>query len=231
MSTLTIDFENTLFMNGILSGEELSSDAVCSWIYESYKRQKEEIDAEIDATMEMIENIKNNVPMEEIDVEKMTEEETEETIETLNEIINDLKEKKPELTLIINSPGGEYDHLIQIYDTIQLLDASVRTVVNGSAFSAGAILAISGTCGKRYITPNSRLMFHAVSMGMEGKVQDTRVDLKEAERLNQQMAQLIKHHTGIADDKVQLYTDRDIYITPEEAVKLKMIDEIVTSIN
>lgn len=231
MSTLTIDFENTLFMNGILSGEELSSDAVCSWIYESYKRQKEEIDAEIDATMEMIENIKNNVPMEEIDVEKMTEEETEETIETLNEIINDLKEKKPELTLIINSPGGEYDHLIQIYDTIQLLDASVRTVVNGSAFSAGAILAISGTCGKRYITPNSRLMFHAVSMGMEGKVQDTRVDLKEAERLNQQMAQLIKFHTGISDKEVLLYTDRDIYITPEEAVKLKMIDEIVTSIN
>ena len=231
MSTLTIDFENTLFMNGVLSSEELSSDAVCSWIYESYKRQKEEIKSELEATIEMLENIENAVPMEEFDVENMTEEEKIEFIENLEDVINEYEVKKPEITLIINSPGGEYDHLIQIYDTIQLLDASVRTVVNGSAFSAGAILAISGTCGKRYITPNSRLMFHAVSMGMEGKVQDTRVDLKEAERLNHQMAQLIKHHTGIADDKVQLYTDRDIYITPEEAVKLKMIDEIVTSIN
>ena len=231
MSTLTIDFENTLFMNGVLSSEELSSDAVCSWIYESYKRQKEEIKDELEATIEMLENIENDVPIEEFDVENMTEEEKIEFIENLENVISEYEVKKPEITLIINSPGGEYDHLIQIYDTIQLLDASVRTVVNGSAFSAGAILAISGTCGKRYITPNSRLMFHAVSMGMEGKVQDTRVDLKEAERLNHQMAQLIKHHTGIADDKVQLYTDRDIYITPEEAVKLKMIDEIVTSIN
>lgn len=231
MSTLTIDFENTLFMNGVLTSEELSSDAVCSWIYESYKRQKEEIKGELEATIEMLENIENDVPMEEFDVENMTEEEKIEFIENLENVISEYEVKKPEITLIINSPGGEYDHLIQIYDTIQLLDASVRTVVNGSAFSAGAILAISGTCGKRYITPNSRLMFHAVSMGMEGKVQDTRVDLKEAERLNHQMAQLIKHHTGITDEKVQLYTDRDIYITPEEAVKLKMIDEIVTSIN
>lgn len=235
MSEITIDLEHTLYMSGILTNEELSSDTVCAWILDSYTKQKEKIKEEIDQSKGIIEIIESEAYLKEgyedfSDFCNMSEEELSEFVSDMETEIAENMNKRPQITLIINSPGGEYDHLVQIYDTMQLLDASIRTIVNGSAFSAGALLAIAGTCGERYITPSSRFMFHAVSIGMEGKAQEIKVDYKEAERLNQQMHKLIMNHTGLSEEDAMKYIDRDIYITPEEAISLGMVDHIVTKI-
>ena len=242
MSEVILDLESTLFVSGIFTGcqdagTNISADTVCSWLGEVYYKQREELAAEIQSLEEMIKGIEDGSIVDEIESEegvevadKMSDEERKEMADEMREDLEILKNKKPELTLIINSPGGEYDHLIQIYDFIQLLDADVRTIVNGSAFSAGAFLAISGTKGKRFITPRGRLMLHGVAIGLEGKTSELKVDYKEAERLNTQMTSLIMRHTGMTEVEACKYTDRDIYITPEEAVKLGMVDEIITKI-
>jgi len=137
---------------------------------------------------------------------------------------------RPLITIVLNSPGGNYDELIAIYDTIQVLNADVRTIVIGSAMSAGALLAISGSHGKRYMTKNSRLMFHAISLGIEGKAQDIKIDYEESERLSNLIAGLIIKHTNVTTESVLRYIARDIYVMPEEAVKLGMIDDIIDCI-
>ena len=230
MSEITIDLEHTLYMSGVLTNEELSSDTVCAWILDSYTKQKEAIQHDIDVCQDVINVMESGSYLEDEELSDMSEEDAAELVEDMQSQITENLNKRPQITLIINSPGGEYDHLVQIYDTMQLLDASIRTIVNGSAFSAGALLAIAGTCGERYITPSSRFMFHAVSMGMEGKAQEIKVDYKEAERLNQQMHKLIMNHTGLSEEDAMKYIDRDIYITPEEAISLGMVDHIVTMI-
>ena len=155
--------------------------------------------------------------------------EPEEYIEQLSKL-DELSKKFDVIEITLNSPGGNYDELVAIYDMMQLLDADIRTIVMGSAMSAGALLGISGTCGQRFITPTSRLMFHAVSMGIEGKAQDIKIDYKESERLNRQIADLIKNHSQVTDEEVERFCDRDIYVLPDEAVKLGMFDAVITGI-
>lgn len=209
MCTISLDMENTMFISGKLE-EDCSSDII-SWILTSYNDQKEELAA----------------------VKKIAKKSKKKAIER-GEKVEDKPStlKRPLITLIINSPGGNYDDLTAIYDIIQLLDADIRTIAIGGAMSAGALLTISGTKGMRYMTPTSRLMFHAVSMGIEGKAQDIKIDYKESQRLNQQAQKIILNHTNISNqEEVEMYTDRDIYILPEEALKLGMIDGIIDSFN
>ena len=206
---ITLDPEHTIFLNGKLE-EDKSADVV-SWMLTSYYEQKEELAA-----------VK--------DIAKKSKKAAKKRGEEVGEDDPKLPLKRPLITLVLNSPGGNYDELTAIYDMMQLLDADIRTIVMGGAMSAGALLAISGTCGQRFITPTSRLMFHAVSMGIEGKAQDIKIDYKESERLNKQIAELIKNHSSVTDKEVETFIDRDIYVLPEEAVKLGMFDHIITGI-
>ena len=205
---ITLDPENTIFLNGKLEDDK-SADVV-SWMLTSYYEQKEELAA-----------VKDIAKKSKKAAKKRGEEVEESPVLPL---------KRPMITLVLNSPGGNYDELVAIYDMMQLLDADIRTIVMGSAMSAGALLGISGTCGQRFITPTSRLMFHAVSMGIEGKAQDIKIDYKESERLNRQIADLIKNHSQITDEEVERFCDRDIYVLPYEAVKLGMFDAVITGI-
>ena len=134
---ITLDPENTIFLNGKLEDDK-SADVV-SWMLTSYYEQKEELAA-----------VKDIAKKSKKAAKKRGEEVEESPVLPL---------KRPLITLVLNSPGGNYDELTAIYDMMQLLDADIRTIVMGGAFSAAAIIVISGTCGLRYITPTSRVMF------------------------------------------------------------------------
>jgi ATP-dependent Clp endopeptidase proteolytic subunit ClpP len=206
---ITLDPEHTIFLNGKLE-EDKSADVV-AWMLTSYYEQKEELAA-----------VK--------DIAKKSKKAAKKRGEDVEEIVSDLPLKRPLITMVLNSPGGNYDELTAIYDMMQLLDADIRTIVMGGAMSAGALLAIAGTCGQRLITPSSRLMFHAVSMGIEGKAQDIKIDYKESERLNRQIAEFIKTHSKVTEEEVHKFIDRDIYVLPEEAIQLGMFDAVITGI-
>ena len=205
MAEIVFDMDTTFFLNGIIGEEGLSAGDFGNWLVETFNEKKEEIAAAQEERSKLKKAERDKLP----------------AIAT-----------RPEITIVINSVGGEYDHLIQMYDLLQLLDADIRTVVNGAAFSAAAILAITGTCGKRYATPKSRLMFHSVSSGMEGKTADIKIDFTESERLNHQLRTIIVEHSQgkLTQGKAKRFIGRDCYVLPEEAIKLGLIDEIITKI-
>ena len=203
MAEIVFDMDTTFFLNGQIGDEGLNAGDFCNWLIETYTEKKEELAAAREERKGMSKKELASLPP---------------------------LPERPEFTLVINSVGGEYDHMIQIYDTLQLLDIDVRTIVSGAAFSAAAWLAISGTPGKRYITPTSRLMFHSASSGTEGKVTDMKIDFKEMERLNIVLKGLLVKHTNITEDKALKLVDRDYYMLPQEALQEGIVDEMVTKI-
>jgi len=139
------------------------------------------------------------------------------------------EEPEKDINLYINSPGGEMTTLFAIYDTMQYIKPDVSTIVMGQAASAAAVLALSGTKGKRYALPHARVLLHQPYGGAEGQAVDIEIQAKEIVRNRELMNQIIARHTGQLLESVSKDTDRDFILTAERAVEYGAVDEIITS--
>lgn len=139
-----------------------------------------------------------------------------------------LEYENPEkdITLYINSPGGYVSAGMAIYDTMQHVRPNIATICIGSCASMAAVLLAAGTKGKRYALPHSRIMLHQPSGAATGQSTDIQITAKEIVRTKDTLAEIVAKHTGKAIDEVREKTDRDFYMSPEEAKAFGVIDEI-----
>lgn len=133
-----------------------------------------------------------------------------------------------DIQLYINSPGGSVYDGLAIYDTIQYIKPDVQTIGIGLQASMGAFLLSSGTKGKRFVLPNSRVMIHQPSSGTQGKVTDQEITLREAIALKEKLAEMMAKNTGQKATKVKADMERDFWMSAEEAVKYGVADEVIT---
>ncbi len=139
-----------------------------------------------------------------------------------------LESEDPEkdIQLYINSPGGVVTSGLAIYDTMQYLRAPVSTICIGQAASMGAVLLAAGATGKRYALPNSRIMIHQGSGGFRGNTPDVLIQVRELEELNNRLHGILARHTGQSVDKIARDTERDYFLSPEQAKAYGIIDEV-----
>jgi ATP-dependent Clp protease, protease subunit len=140
-----------------------------------------------------------------------------------------MSEPKKDIHLYINSPGGSVTSGLAIYDTMQFLTCDVNTYCIGQAASMGAVLLCGGTKGKRYALPNSNVMIHQVLGGAEGAASDVEIRVRYMMRLKKRLNGIIAKHTGRSEEQVEKDTDRDYFMTPEEARDYGLVDEVVQS--
>lgn len=134
---------------------------------------------------------------------------------------------KEDIKIYINSPGGSVTAALALYDTIQYIKNDVITICIGQAASASAVLLASGTKGKRYSLPNARVLIHQVMGGAEGQQKDVEIQAKEMLRIKNQVNEILSRHTGQTIKKIEQDTDRDYFMTAEEARKYGLIDKII----
>lgn len=138
------------------------------------------------------------------------------------------EDPKKEISMYINSPGGSVTAALAIYDTMQYVKNDVATICIGQAASAAAVLLAAGTRGKRYSLPNSRVLIHQVMGGAEGQAKDVAIQTKEMLRIKQQIDKILADHTGQSIKKIETDTDRDFFMTAEDAKKYGIVDKIIT---
>jgi ATP-dependent Clp protease, protease subunit len=131
-----------------------------------------------------------------------------------------------DISLYINSPGGVVTSGLAIYDTIQYLKAPVSTICIGQAASMGAVLLAAGRKGKRYALPNSRIMIHQGSGGFRGNTPDVEIQVKEMLQLTDRLMHILAVHTGQDFDRVKKDSERDYFLSPDEAKAYGVIDEV-----
>ncbi len=141
------------------------------------------------------------------------------------------EDAEKDIHLYINSPGGVVTAGMAIYDTMQYLKAPVSTICIGQAASMGALLLASGTAGKRYSLPNSRIMIHQPLGGFQGQATDISIHAQEILRLKDSLNHIMAEHTGQEFSKVSADTERDFFMGSEAAKKYGIIDDIVTRKN
>ncbi|MCB1109702.1 MAG: ATP-dependent Clp protease proteolytic subunit [Chlamydiia bacterium] len=134
---------------------------------------------------------------------------------------------KKDINIYINSPGGIISSGLAIYDTIRFLGIDVNTYCIGQAASMGALLLCAGTKGKRFALPNSRIMIHQPHGGITGTSADIHIQAKEILRNKRLLAEIIAEHTGQPLEKVLEDSDRDFFMSAEEAVQYGLIDKVV----
>ena len=132
-----------------------------------------------------------------------------------------------DVNLYINSPGGLVDQTLAIYDTMQFMGSEVATYCIGQAASGAAIILMAGTKGKRYILPNAKVMMHQPYGGITGQAEDIRIQAEEVLRDKDRLNNIIAECTGKKVDKVREETERDRYLSAEEAVEWGVVDEIL----
>jgi ATP-dependent Clp protease protease subunit len=139
-----------------------------------------------------------------------------------------LESEDPEkdIYLYINSPGGVVTSGLAIYDTIQYIKAPVNTVCIGQAASMGSVLLAAGTTGKRFALPNSRIMIHQGSGGFRGNTPDVLIQVKELETLVDKLTRILAHHTGQPVEKIRRDSERDRFMSAEEAKAYGLIDDV-----
>ena len=139
-----------------------------------------------------------------------------------------LEYENPEkdITLYINSPGGYVSAGLAIYDTMQHVRPNIATICIGSCASMAAVLLAAGTKGKRYALPHSRIMLHQPSGAATGQSTDIQITAKEIIRTKDILTEIVAKHTGKPVEEVREKTDRDFYMSPEEAKAFGVIDEI-----
>ena len=139
-----------------------------------------------------------------------------------------LESEDPEkdIQLYINSPGGVVTSGMAIYDTMQYLRAPVSTICIGQAASMGAVLLAAGATGKRYALPNSRIMIHQGSGGFRGNTPDVEIQMREMMHLTDRLMQILADHTGQDFDTVKRDSERDKFMSAEEAKAYGLIDEV-----
>jgi ATP-dependent Clp protease protease subunit len=134
---------------------------------------------------------------------------------------------KADIHLYINSPGGSVSAGMAIYDTMQFVTCDVATYCIGQAASMGAVLLTAGAAGKRFALPNARIMIHQPLAGMQGTAAEIVIHAKEFRRIKQRMNEILKKHTGHTLDKIQEDTDRDRFMTADEAAEYHLIDRVI----
>jgi ATP-dependent Clp protease, protease subunit len=138
---------------------------------------------------------------------------------------------KSDIHIYINSPGGSVTAGMAIYDTMQFVNCDVATYCIGQAASMGAVLLTAGTKGKRFALPNARIMIHQPLAGMQGTAEEIMIHAREFQRIKQRMNQILLKHTGHTLEKIEKDTDRDCFMTPEEARDYGLVDHVVESMN
>jgi ATP-dependent Clp protease protease subunit len=139
----------------------------------------------------------------------------------------DSEDPEKDIFLYINSPGGVVTGGLAIYDTIQYLKAPVSTICVGQAASMGAVLLAAGAAGKRFSLPNSRIMIHQPLGGFRGQASDIHIHAQEILRMRDILNGIIAHHTGQSVEKIANDTERDFFMSGEEACKYGIVDSIV----
>lgn len=137
------------------------------------------------------------------------------------------EDSSKDISLYINSPGGSVTAGLAIYDTIQFIKPSVSTICMGQAASMAAVLLSCGTKGKRFILPNARVMIHQPLGGAQGQASDIGIQAKEILRMQDKINELISTHTGQSVERVKKDTDRDYFMSAEEAREYGLVDDII----
>ncbi len=139
------------------------------------------------------------------------------------------KDFEGDIRLYINSPGGMITAGLAIYDTMQCIKCSVATICVGQAASMAAVLLAAGAKGKRMAFPNARMMIHQPLGGAQGQASDIEIQAKEMGRVKKHLDEILVYHTGQPTEIIERDTDRDFFLTAEEAVEYGLIDRIVRS--
>lgn len=134
---------------------------------------------------------------------------------------------KADIHFYINSPGGSITAGMAIYDTMQYISCDVATYCIGQAASMGAVLLTAGTAGKRHALPNARIMIHQPLAGYEGTATELEIHAKEVLRIKKRMNEILLKHTGQTLEKIEEDTDRDNFMTAEEAKSYNLIDSVL----
>ena len=137
------------------------------------------------------------------------------------------EDSKADIHMYINSPGGSITAGMAIYDTMQFISCDVATYCLGQCASMGAMLLTAGTKGKRFALPNSRIMIHQPLAGMQGTATELEIHAKEVLRTKRRMNELMLKHTGQTLDKIEQDTDRDNFMSAEEAKSYGLIDSVL----
>ena len=137
------------------------------------------------------------------------------------------KDSKRDIKLYINSPGGSVTAGLAIYDTMQFLKCPVSTICIGLTASMAAVLLAAGTKGKRFALPNAEILLHQVAGGAQGQAAAIELTAKQIVKMKAKLNEILSTHTGQPIDKVERDTDRDFYLTSEEAKKYGLIDEVI----
>lgn len=134
---------------------------------------------------------------------------------------------KSDISLYVNTPGGQVSSGLGIYDTMQLIEPDVATICTGMAASMGSVLLCAGTKGKRSVLPHSKVMIHQPLGGVRGQASDILIEAKEMEKCREELCSLISFHSGQEHDKVFADMDRNYWMSAEEAVSYGMVDKIL----
>ena len=137
------------------------------------------------------------------------------------------KDPKRDIKLYINSPGGSVTAGLAIYDTMQYIKCPVSTICIGLTASMAAIILASGTKGKRFALPNAEILLHQVAGGVQGQAVEIEITAKQIIKMKEKLNEILSFHTGQSLNKVVKDTDRDFYLTAEEAKKYGLIDEVI----
>ncbi len=140
------------------------------------------------------------------------------------------EDQSKDINLYINSPGGSVTAGLAIYDTIRFIKPDVCTYCIGQAASMGAVLLASGTKGKRYALPYSRIMIHQPWGGTQGTASDISIQAKEILRMKEELTKILANHTGQPIEKVTQDSDRDFYMSAEEAKEYGLVDEVLATL-
>jgi len=138
------------------------------------------------------------------------------------------EDKSKDIKLYVNSPGGSVTAGMAIYDTMQYVKPNVATICVGSAASMGAVLLAAGAKGKRFTLPNSEILLHQVMGGAEGQAVDIKIRAEHIIKIRDRINSILSKHTGQSIDKISKDTDRDFFMSAEQAKKYGMVDKIIS---
>ena len=137
------------------------------------------------------------------------------------------EDPEKEISFYINSPGGSVTAGLAIYDTMQFIKPPVSTLCLGQAASMGAVLLTAGHKGRRYALPHSRIMIHQPLGGAQGQATDLEIQAREILRMREELNNIFVRHSGQKLSKIEKDTDRDMFMSPEQAVEYGLIDEVI----
>ena len=139
----------------------------------------------------------------------------------------DREDSERDISLYINSPGGEIAAGLAIYDTMQLIQAPVSTIAVGLTASMGTVLLTAGTKGRRYALPHATIHVHQPLGGVQGQAADIEIAAREILKKRDLLNEILMHHTGMTEEQIDNITDRDFYMTATEAIEYGIVDKIL----